>query len=187
MAGPLGIGTMLDTVEFMRKAWGGLGQMPGSLQPTVNPEEIEKRIADLKAVEQWLQLNLNMLRGTVQGLEVQVATIKAMKTMGQAVLPEAVSNAVGEAITKGLDTAKTIKSVAKPRQRPSAKSAAADSNPLWWNLLQRSFNDVAQAALKGNLVAGASKAPKTSKAPGAKKASSKKKVVSSPKSRARQQ
>lgn len=82
--GPLNVGNMLDTVEFVRKAWGSLG-MPPSFTPTIDLDELDKRIADLKAVEQWLNVNMNMLQGTIQALEIQRGTIATLKAFGEAV------------------------------------------------------------------------------------------------------
>jgi len=77
-----GLGQMLDSVEFVKRAWSSTLNLPGSLVPTVDIGELDKRIADLKAVEQWLELNLSMLRGTVQALEIQRGTIAAVKAFG---------------------------------------------------------------------------------------------------------
>ena len=63
------------------KAAGGLG----SAFPGMDIEELEKRIKDLKSVENWLNLNLNILKSTIQGLEVQHATMMALKSFGDAV------------------------------------------------------------------------------------------------------
>ncbi|MDY0073586.1 MAG: hypothetical protein RBR77_13190, partial [Thauera sp.] len=42
----------------------------------------DKRITDMKAVEGWLKMNLNMLQMSIQGLELQRATLAAVKAMG---------------------------------------------------------------------------------------------------------
>ena len=69
-----------DPFEMFRRLWGPLGvPVPGMAMPTLDPEEIEKRIRDLKSVETWLSMNLNMLRMAIQGLEMQKATLTAMK------------------------------------------------------------------------------------------------------------
>jgi hypothetical protein len=47
--------------------------------PTVDIEELDKRIKDLKSVEAWLSLNLNVLQTTIQGLEVQRATLATLQ------------------------------------------------------------------------------------------------------------
>jgi hypothetical protein len=47
--------------------------------PTLDPREIDKRIADLRSIEGWLTLNLNMVKFSIQGLELQRATLNAMR------------------------------------------------------------------------------------------------------------
>jgi hypothetical protein len=68
--------------EFMQGLWRGL-PLPGALMPNFAGDDISKQIADLKAVESWLTLNMNMLRGTIQALEVQAATLNALQAMQQ--------------------------------------------------------------------------------------------------------
>ncbi len=79
--GALNVGNLLDTVEFVKNAWSAFG-VPSSLAPTVDIDELDRRIADLKAVEQWLTLNLNLLRTSVQALEVQRGTLATLKAYG---------------------------------------------------------------------------------------------------------
>jgi len=72
-----------DPFEMFRRLWGPLGiPLPGMTMPTLDPGEIEKRIAELKAVEGWLSMNLNMLRMAIQGLEMQKAALEAMRATG---------------------------------------------------------------------------------------------------------
>lgn len=78
-----GAGPMTDTLEFVKKLWGGLS-VPGMVAPTVSTDELDKQITDLKTVETWLTMNMNMLRGSIQALEVQRATIATLKSMGDA-------------------------------------------------------------------------------------------------------
>jgi len=73
-----------DPFELFRRLWGPLGvPLPGMAMPTLDPKEIEKRIADLKSVEAWLNMNLNMIRFSIQGLELQRATLQAMQNATQ--------------------------------------------------------------------------------------------------------
>jgi len=68
-----------DPFEMFRRLWGPLGlPVPGMAMPTLDPQEVEKRIAELRSVEGWLSLNLNMVRFSIQGLEVQKAALNAM-------------------------------------------------------------------------------------------------------------
>jgi hypothetical protein len=50
--------------------------------PTLDPGEVAKRIADLRAVEGWLNLNLNMVKMAIQGLEMQKAALDAVRSGG---------------------------------------------------------------------------------------------------------
>ena len=51
--------------------------------PTVDTDELGKRIADLKAVEGWLKSNLSLLQMSIQALEMQRATLIAFQQMSQ--------------------------------------------------------------------------------------------------------
>ena len=69
-----------DPFEVFRRLWGPLGlPVPGMAVPTLDPQEVEKRVADLKSVEGWLAMNLNMVRFAIQGLELQRSALQAMK------------------------------------------------------------------------------------------------------------
>lgn len=73
---------MNDPLGFIKKLWGDM-QLPGMVTPTVSVDELDKKIQDLKTVESWLTVNMNMLKGTIQALEVQRATIATLKSMGE--------------------------------------------------------------------------------------------------------
>lgn len=68
-----------DPMEFLKNFWGNMGfPLPGLVTPTLDTDELGRKISDLKAVEGWLKTNLSMLQMTIQGLEMQHATLKAM-------------------------------------------------------------------------------------------------------------
>lgn len=74
-----------DPLDFIRGMWNSMGfSLPGMVTPTVDVEELDKRITDMKAVENWLKMNLNMLQMSIQGLEMQRAAIAAVKAMSAA-------------------------------------------------------------------------------------------------------
>lgn len=76
--------TPTDPMEFLKSLWGNTGMpLPGLVTPTLDTNELEKRIADLKAVEGWLKTNLGMLQMTIQGLEMQRATLSALQAISQ--------------------------------------------------------------------------------------------------------
>ena len=69
-----------DPFQFLKSFWNPMGLPMGSMAtPTLSVPELEKRIADLKLVENWLGMNLSMLRMSIQALEVQKATLSAMQ------------------------------------------------------------------------------------------------------------
>ena len=73
-----------DPFEMFRRLWGPLGvPIPGMAVPTFDPKEVEKRIVELKSVEAWLQMNMNMLKFSIQGLEMQRAALQAMKSAAE--------------------------------------------------------------------------------------------------------
>jgi hypothetical protein len=73
-----------DPMEAIQKMWGSMGfSLPGMVTPTLDVNEIDKRITDMKSVEGWLKMNLGVLQMSIQGLEMQRATLSAMAAFGQ--------------------------------------------------------------------------------------------------------
>ncbi|HZM36035.1 MAG TPA: PhaM family polyhydroxyalkanoate granule multifunctional regulatory protein [Burkholderiales bacterium] len=69
-----------DPFDMFRRLWGPLGvPLPGMAMPTLDPQELEKRISELRSVEAWLNMNLNMVKFSIQGLELQRAALQAMR------------------------------------------------------------------------------------------------------------
>ena len=97
------------------KAAGGFG----AAFPGLDGDELEKRIKDLKSVENWLNLNLNILKSTIQGLEVQHATMMALKSFGDAV------SAAGAAATAPKEESETKTTSAKPRKTATRRRRKA--------------------------------------------------------------
>jgi hypothetical protein len=54
---------------------------PGWVAPTLDPEELEKRIQELKTVQFWLEQNSKAVGATIQALEVQRMTLNTLKGM----------------------------------------------------------------------------------------------------------
>lgn len=73
-----------EPLDFLKSMWGNMGfPLPGMVAPTVDTDELDRRIADLKAVEGWLRSNLSMLQMTIQGLEMQKNTLATMQAISQ--------------------------------------------------------------------------------------------------------
>ncbi|HEX5094075.1 MAG TPA: PhaM family polyhydroxyalkanoate granule multifunctional regulatory protein [Burkholderiales bacterium] len=96
-------GSPQDPFEMFRRLWGPLGlPVPGMAMPTLDPKEVEKRVAELRSVEQWLQVNLNMVRFAIQGLEVQRSALLAM---GAGAEPGAPPSALAKLAASNANTA----------------------------------------------------------------------------------
>ncbi len=175
-------GALGESFELMQKMWGDMGslsmpgnlatmarmpqQLPSMLAPTVDVGELDKRIADLRAVEQWLELNANMLRTTIQTLEVQRATIATLKGISGALLapmigappspperplgtmPPEVQVGLAAAHAEPTTAAESAPSSRRTRPKHTTPSLAEDAlNPAaWWHALQEQFTKVASAA-----------------------------------------
>lgn len=134
--------------------------LPNMIAPTLDLAELDKRIADLRAVEQWLQLNEAMLRTTIQSLEVQRATIATLKQVGGAALAPIVG--------KPETAAAAVQHPGKRNRRTKLPGAPeASESPLnpaaWWNTLQEQFTKIAAAAAAGTESGAAAKAPPSRK------------------------
>src|SRR5690606_22159106 len=115
--GPMGQNPIMASMEMMRQAWEGLAASGGMKAPTVESmmsvEEMDKRIADLRAVENWLRMNLSMLSSTIQGLEVQRATVATLKSF----------------VDSGMAMAQAGAAAGEPQAAAKTSAAAAAAKP----------------------------------------------------------
>ncbi|WP_245714449.1 PhaM family polyhydroxyalkanoate granule multifunctional regulatory protein [Janthinobacterium psychrotolerans] len=172
---------MTDTLDFVKNLWGsmsvpGMG-VPGMTAPSLSVEELDKKINDLKAVEAWLNLNISMLRGSIQALEVQRGTIATLKSMGASMAaaitqPGATEKNLFDSVPYASAFFQQTPPAAKPAEKappppppapqeapapqaqpaqqasPSADAAAQLANPaVWWNLLQDQFKQAVSTAM----------------------------------------
>lgn len=72
-----------DMFEFMQKMWNPMSfPIPGMLTPTVDVGEIEKKISELKSVENWLTMNVGFVQMTIRTLEMQKAALEGLQDAG---------------------------------------------------------------------------------------------------------
>ncbi|MBP0588797.1 transcriptional regulator [Paraburkholderia sp. LEh10] len=118
-----------------------LSIMSDMMAPLTNVEDLDKRITDMRAVEQWLKLNLNMLQSAIQALEVQRATLATLRAFGafaQQSMTQPAPEAPKQPEPQAAETAQEA--------GDAAQSTAFDASG-WWNLLQAQFNQIAQFAM----------------------------------------
>ena len=178
-----GFGKFVPGFDFLQNLAKGastnIPQMPNLsnwVAPTLNVEELEKRIEELKAVHFWLEQNSRALGATIQALEVQKMTLATLKGMNfnlgdmanalKLKAADSVYSGVQRVTEKAASTAKTISDVATgTRSEPqagkagkagkvgkNAKPAAGmaglvDPLQLWGSLTQQ-FQQIAAGAMK---------------------------------------
>jgi hypothetical protein len=126
----------------------GMAQLGGWVAPTLNVEELDKRIAELKAVQFWLDQNATALKATIQALEVQKMTLTALRGMNVNM------NEMAQAFTARMPgAAPAPEPAAKPQAAPDSSAKAAEGaaaiDPMqWWGALTQQFQSIAQAAIK---------------------------------------
>jgi len=143
--------------------------------PTLNVEELDKRIEELKAVQFWLDQNATALKATIQALEVQKMTLATLKGMNFNMGDVAnafklkVADSVAGGVQRVADKARTFSGLevppssfgaAKPAAKktskakaPAAGKAAAAApgvvDPMqWWGALTQQFQAIATDAMK---------------------------------------
>jgi hypothetical protein len=157
-----------DLVKNAGSALPSIGQW---VAPTLNPEELEKRIDELRTVQFWLEQNARMLAATIQALEVQRMTLSTLKTMNVQMsdLRESMKIKLPEQAIKAAATSAPAPEPAPPAARKPARKAAAKKgeapgaaagsvvDPMqWWGALTKQFTTLATEALKEG-AAGAAK------------------------------
>ena len=125
--------------SLVKTAGSSMPNMGQWVAPTLNPEELEKRIDELRTVQFWLEQNAKMIGATIQALEVQRMTLSTLKTMNVQ---------MGD-----LRDSLTIK---KPAEAPSAAAEAAPGvqavDPMqWWAALTKQFTQLAATEMKEGL------------------------------------
>jgi hypothetical protein len=96
-----------DAMAFMQKMWNPFGVpipgfgVPGAVTPqtgappaqapmmpfanpammfaALDPAEVERKIGELRIIEGWLQMSLNMMQMSIKTLELQKASLEAMR------------------------------------------------------------------------------------------------------------
>jgi hypothetical protein len=157
-----GLSAFNDSLEMMKRMWGfpvpgaapsmipGLGTLPSMFLPTVDVDELDKRIADLRSVEQWLNLNATMLRTTIQSLEVQRNTLAALRAFGGSMFggTGSPSSATPGAPWPPAPAPTPAFTAPLPADPPATVPPEAPFNPAqWWTTLQDQFMRVAAAAM----------------------------------------
>ncbi len=173
-----GFGKFVPGFDFLQNLAKGatqnIPQLPNLanwIAPTLNVEELEKRIEELKTVHFWLEQNSKALGATIQALEVQKMTLATLKGMNfnigdvanalklkaadtvfsgvQRVTDKATSTAhsIAEMASDAKTVARNITAGAAPAKSAATATALVDPMQLWSSLTQQ-FQQIAATAMK---------------------------------------
>lgn len=159
--GEMASNPLFASLEMMRQTFnslsgaGGLGKSM-SMQPTLDPAELEKKINELKSVENWLKLNLSMLTSTIQGMEVQLATINTLQQFMSANASASIpTNVTSPNVTSPSATppSATPPGASSASKEPKGAQPSTEAAQAWWNMLTQQFGQIAAAttASMGNM------------------------------------
>lgn len=170
-----GFGKFVPGFDFLQNLTKGAAQafpqipdLSNWVAPTLNLEELEKRIGELRAVHFWLDQNSAALGATIQALEVQKMTLATLKGMNfdmgdvaDALKLKPAATLFGGAPNTGARAderqqgASPAESGTPAGSKPARKSGQARAtapgviDPLqWWGALTQQFQQIAASALK---------------------------------------
>ncbi len=174
-----GFGKFVPGFDFLQNlakgASSAMPQMPNLtnwVSPSLNLEDLEKRVAELKAVHYWLDQNSKALGATITALEVQKMTLATLKGMNfdmgdvaNALKLKAADSVVSsvqkvseKVSERAASTAKTMSDMASSVTGGGKKGSKAsgpapgiaglvDPLQLWGSLTQQ-FQQIAASAMK---------------------------------------
>jgi hypothetical protein len=171
-----GFGKFVPGFDFLQNLTKGasqsIPQMPNLaswIAPTLDVEELDKRISELKAVHFWLDQNSKALGATVQALEVQKMTLAALKGMNvnmgdlaNSFKPKAAepvdsgarherekAAAAARSAAEAATAAELAAKKARRSGKPAAKASAGLVDPMQlWGALTQQFQQIAATAMK---------------------------------------
>ena len=158
-----------DFLKNLQSQGAATGMGPSSwVAPTLDPQELDKRIQELKAVQFWLNQNTQAIAATIQALEVQRMTLKTLQDMNlsmgdlaQSLKAKPSAWPTGVSAFSASPDAASASATPPPAKKASApraaaKGAKANSTPAsgsavdpmqWWGALTQQFQHIAQKTM----------------------------------------
>jgi len=158
-----------DFLKNLQSQGAATGMGPSSwVAPTLDPQELDKRIQELKAVQFWLNQNTQAIAATIQALEVQRMTLKTLQDMNLSMgdlaqslkakpsawptgvsafsaSPDAASASATPPLAK---KASAPRAAAKGAKANSTSASGSAVDPMqWWGALTQQFQHIAQKTM----------------------------------------
>lgn len=175
-----GFGKFVPGFDFLQNLAKGatqsIPQIPNLanwVSPSLNVEELEKRIEELRTVHFWLEQNSRALGATIQALEVQKMTLATLKGMNFNIgdmanafklkAADSVTSCVQMATDRASSAAKTLsdaassvgpsddseaKSAGTKKAKPSGAAASLIDPMQLWGALTQQFQQIAASAMQ---------------------------------------
>lgn len=202
-----GFGAFLPGYDFLQQLSGSASKSSaasGWIAPTMNAQEIDKRIEELKAVQFWLEQNSHALSATIQALQVQRMTLSALEQMNvnmgefaksfSFAAPTSASAADSATASNWPMQTPSSTSEEKPAEKSAEESVSDESNDQaaeetstptadqlltnqamqWWGALTQQFQNIAAQAAASMPQTAAPAASASSETAKAKKSPAKK-------------
>lgn len=137
----------------------GLGSLQQWVAPVLDPEELDKKIEELRTVHFWLEQNAKLLAATIQALEVQKMTLNTLRSMNvpfpdlKAAAksagpgPRPVPDRDATKSTAAPEAVKASKAGSASKKASTAAPEVAADAVKWWGALTEQFTQIASQAL----------------------------------------
>lgn len=166
---------------LVKGAGAGMPNIGQWIAPTLDAEELEKRIGELRTVQFWLEQNARLLGATIQALEVQRMTLSTLKTLNLPVqdirksfelnVPPATEAPAPAPAPAAAEKAPRAKAGTSKKAATAPGPTGAVDPMQWWGALTQQFTELAATALKDT---GAAAVPASAPAAAPKKAPARK-------------
>ena len=130
--------------DFLRQMTQPRGLSPTAAQwvaPTVDPEEVDRRIQELRTVQFWLEQNTTALKATIQALEVQKMTLSTLQDMNVSMndMAQVFQQAAADTVSS---VTQAVKAVAPDSSEaaPAAEEAPVSPFAAFWQPFTGSAN-----------------------------------------------
>jgi hypothetical protein len=142
--------------DLMKSAGSSIPGMGTWIAPTLDPDELSKRIEELRTVQFWLEQNAKLIATSIQALEVQRMTLSTLKNLnvqvgdiGEALKIKVPAPAAPPADAPSMPPKRQRRSKAATEPGAAAQPAAAVVDPMqWWGALTQQFSELAAQAVK---------------------------------------
>lgn len=122
--------------DFLRQMTQPRALSPSAAQwvaPTVDPEEVDRRIQELRTVQFWLEQNTTALKATIQALEVQKMTLSTLQDMNVSMndMAQVFQQAAADTVSSVTQAVKSVAPESSAAQESAAEAPVSPFAAFW--------------------------------------------------------